>query len=512
MPCVLIGGINKSSAYKVGSSLDRGLLAAQWNAVLVDNQWRLVDTFWGSTCTSVDTTKDWTQLKDKEDQEEKTDQEVAPSTVIDVDYQEEHAANEFFFLTDPKMLASTHLPNDEKWQMMEKTISFEKFEKQAYLRERFFDLDARLIEKSLHKCVNKAKKGEINIVFGVPSVDSQYLQFTYLIYMERGQAPPDDFPLKRYVLYEKRAESVHFNVQFPVDGRYKVDIFGKHKIQYGAMELVATYVVDAVAKRDAQPLPDEPEIGWGAGLEMEEKGLSTDQKEAVIETTDGLVELRFNKTNPLSVLQAMRHNNLQDYLLQRVSVLWEDGDDVVVSIRLPEAGHYGFKLYADDPNSEGELENICNFLLKSINPNATPTLFPELYGWVLGKGRHAEELGVKAGSHTGSHVQTEDGKLSLTFEHPPDVELMLQLTSNKFDPKLLAESITRIEEDGKTTFEIDLPDAGEFGINVYGQKRDGKSSAIHHVHSCLLQSNQSTRRVTPAEVLHQVSTFLNIFI
>lgn len=59
MPCLLLNGINKSSAYQPGRPIDRSALKAQWNAVYVDGQWRLIDVFWASTCIVGSVSPDW---------------------------------------------------------------------------------------------------------------------------------------------------------------------------------------------------------------------------------------------------------------------------------------------------------------------------------------------------------------------------------------------------------------------------------------------------------------------
>ena len=509
VPCVIITGVNKSAPYRLGGPVNTTELCAQWNAVLIDDQWRLVDTFWASTCMMNDQSKEWVLLGSDNDQHS-TDNGVEVSSkgdvFLDMEGTEGEGAeqdvlqtrvNEFFFLTDPDMLLSTHLPDDASWQMTETPISAKDFEEQAYLRERFFQLDASLIEDSLSKCVVSARKGELDIAFGIPPSTAQYMQFASLIYIEQGTAAPGTDPLERYVFYQKKSDMVKFALQFPIKGKFKVSIFGMNTIEHNTMELVASYLVKAKAKKGAQPLPDIPEIGWGPGAEMERAGLSTDQKEAVIETHDGHVELRFKKSNPLSVLQAMKNNHLDDWLLRRVAVLREEGDDVLVSIRLPEPGEYGFKLYGDSKDHEGDLANICNYLIKSVNPLATPAVFPKLHRGVLGPGQYADPFGVQPISHPGGDIKTADDKLTVTFSHLPDTELMVEPTSESHTQAELARNVTRTERDGETTFNVGLHSMGELGLNVYARKKDSASPRIYHAYSYLVDSTQDIQRLAP---------------
>jgi len=50
VPCEVVSGYNKSSSYQLGKQIDRKKLAAQWNAVYVEQEWRLVDCFWSTVC------------------------------------------------------------------------------------------------------------------------------------------------------------------------------------------------------------------------------------------------------------------------------------------------------------------------------------------------------------------------------------------------------------------------------------------------------------------------------
>jgi len=62
LPCVLLNGVNKSAAYQLGKPIDRRAMLAQWNAVYVDEQWRLLDVFWASTCLVGRHSADWALL------------------------------------------------------------------------------------------------------------------------------------------------------------------------------------------------------------------------------------------------------------------------------------------------------------------------------------------------------------------------------------------------------------------------------------------------------------------
>ncbi|ELU13914.1 hypothetical protein CAPTEDRAFT_89820, partial [Capitella teleta] len=118
IPCVLINGICKNSEYGIGESLDTKALAHQWNAVYLDNQWRLVDTLWGSACMIGSRSEQWSKCR---------------------------LRNDFFFLTDPDMMICTHLPDNQAWQLLPKPVTFKQFEEFVYVREKFFETGLHML-------------------------------------------------------------------------------------------------------------------------------------------------------------------------------------------------------------------------------------------------------------------------------------------------------------------------------------------------------------------------------
>ncbi|SNR62500.1 transglutaminase domain-containing protein [Hymenobacter mucosus] len=102
-----------------------------WNAVLLDNRWRLVDATWGSGGTVAGTATFVQQL--------------------DLRY----------LFADPDFLLTTHLPNDSRWQLAANPINLGIFRGQLWQRKRevlyqdeaylaFSQRTALLLEKNLN--------------------------------------------------------------------------------------------------------------------------------------------------------------------------------------------------------------------------------------------------------------------------------------------------------------------------------------------------------------------------
>lgn len=165
--------MNKSAAYEIGREVNKQRMAAQWNAVHLDGQWRLVDVFWASTCVIGKKSTEWKLL------------DIDGKIVTDEDYDEsegetQHRVNEFYFLTDPDQLIYTHFPTDPQWQLIEKPITVQEFQDYVYIREMFFYLGLKIIPESHQKCIIQPQNGQATVVFELPASDAVNVNFRYI--------------------------------------------------------------------------------------------------------------------------------------------------------------------------------------------------------------------------------------------------------------------------------------------------------------------------------------------
>lgn len=242
-----------------------------------------------------------------------------------------------------------------------------------------------------------------------------------------------------------------------------------------------------------EPLPDIPEIGWGVGIEAKEKGIEAKSHQSpIIETTDGKVELRFNLAQSLSVFQNLRSNSLDELLLSKHTLLRTEGDEMIISLRLPKGGDYALKLFADGEGVEGNLPNVCNYLIKCLKEDDNCESYPKTHEGVVGKSFMASKLGVSA-LDSSPIIQAVNGKTKVSFQRDnDDIELYAELTSNSYDSLELFRRIDK-ETDNSTktdTFELDLPGAGEFALNVFSLKKN-TDNKLYHVYTYLIDNGNS---------------------
>lgn len=464
-------------------------MAAQWNCVYVDGEWRFIDVFWASTCVVGKKTGEWSLMDvDGEMIDEDEDEEEGET---------KHQVNEAYFLPDPECLISTHFPDDPNWQLLHRPLTLEDFERRVYIRERFYDMGLDLNSSSEQLCVVKPHKGESEFVFGLSTdADKRKLQFRYLIFRSKqpGEKAPA-VPFERFVLFQKKTSSVSYSCRFPVTGKYKFDVFGQQDGEHETFDLCCSYLIDCeVPMKNCEPYPDVPDIGWGPGADLSEVGMTAQtHQDPVITSKDGNVEIRFKSSNPMSVIQNMKSNDLDEWILAKNACMRTEGDEIVIDVRLPNKGEYALNLFAEKEGFKGELPNICNYLVKVEKDNPNLQTFPKLHEGLMGKGYLADQVGVKAASHPGALINTENGKFTVEFEHKEGVEIVCELENNQFDKKQLSTGVNVNSSGGKSDIDIKLPSAGEYAMNVYARYK-GDENRLYHVHTYLVNSTQTDKQ------------------
>lgn len=130
---VTIHGFAKGYGYKAGDRVKEEHGHA-WNAIKLDGKWHLCDSTWGAGYI-----RDKTYVK---------------------------RFTEYFFLTPPEQMIFSHFPEEEKWQLLEKPMTLETFEKQPYVDLYLFRLG--LPASDIHKKLeDKSFRGFVKL-YDVP--------------------------------------------------------------------------------------------------------------------------------------------------------------------------------------------------------------------------------------------------------------------------------------------------------------------------------------------------------
>ncbi|ELU12390.1 hypothetical protein CAPTEDRAFT_227321 [Capitella teleta] len=507
LDCEIISGINKNAHYQVGQTLAEDLLGAQWNAINIFGETRLLDVFWASTCVDDSEATDWMYLWDMfKDSDDNID-----SAEIDKPTMTKHQINDFFFLTDPEKFIVTHFPEEQKWQLLQTPITVDEFSNQVYIRERFYEMNLSLGPGTPDTCVLTATDGQVTFSMTAPMEDISAMLFRWKLTQMDGQQSGGGVTYDRYVFFQKKGALVEFWIVLPKSGNFLFDLYG----QLGSGEhygRVCTFLIAAdAASENAEPLPDLPDAGWGMCPVATQHQL-TPRFEAIpyIEADDGLLDLAFTVPEGKIVGNTLRHNVIEDVVLKRHSVITKKDETVTVQIRFPCKGSFALGIYIGDQD-HNEMYNAANFMINCASTGITPRPYPMLHTGFLGEDLMAQVMGVRADSHSDDFViKTKEGDLQVNFKikNPSAVDLLCELQNNDIDSAKLSGYITMSSEGAWTTFDLQLPAQGEYGFNVFARKM-GVDYQIFHVFSYLVVAEAGTGSPIkiPEDAVHMETIF-----
>ena len=479
--------MNKNGSYVVGErrlhqKLER---RAQWNAVLVDGEWRLLDVLWASCALVRRRVTGWSLIDVDGERFTEEQEDDAPG-------EKRYTTNEFFFLTDPDWFICTHLPDDPLWQLLPQPLSVVQFESFFYLRERFFDLGLTMRNDSRRRCVLTTTDAEVTVVFGIPASLGARAQFRYMLFRKTAAEVDSDKPAiqtKGCVIYELSATKVRYTCHMAEVGRFRLDIFGRDVDRHNGMDLMCSYVI-VCDSTDGRFLPDDPEIGWGPGTELDEVGLvPASHLEGIVYTDEPELTIRFYKATYKNLVfwHCLKHNTINyDTLMSRIT-LRMCGDDVIIVVRLPEPGEYAYKLFSDERNANGDIPNVCNYLIRFFRPVSPPTPFPPLRWGILGKGMHAPALEVKpTGLGADGYMKTWKSDVRLRFNMSQSKCEFFYEIGYLHNTLVKPAAMVKVDvQQSHVIVHLTLDEPGEYGINVFVRHRSG-SNLLHHVHSLLI--------------------------
>lgn len=342
LPCAVIRGYLKGSTYEVGQKINKDTHRGEWNAVLIDGNWRLINTFWGACVLAGDNQQDYW-----------------------------YTCDENFFLTDPQQLIYTHFPEEPAWQLLDRTKTIKEFETMAFLKDRFFNLEMRVL--SHPDCNIECKDGEVEILFGLhpeKSVNHTFLCIPTLFDEQKQKSTPVELPQKNVQLdfiHRPNENVLSVKVRFPAVDMYKLEIVGKDVTviqQDYDFDWVAIYKVKCTSIPPKQTFfPVLEPAGWGPGKLLEEFGLmALSHSNGVINMHPGPLEVKFKitdkkKAESLNLVYKMLPMGKEesDYPVEP----FKKSGDILEAVTQVNPGE--FKMKISHMFGEGHERNICNY-------------------------------------------------------------------------------------------------------------------------------------------------------
>ncbi|CAC5409821.1 unnamed protein product [Mytilus coruscus] len=472
VPCKVIDGITKNEDYDLGE-LETPELKAQWNAVFVQNEWRLVDIFWAKWCVKLNSGED--------------DESLSTRSIQRLVHDDD--ADEEYFFANAEDLIWTHYPDEEKWQLLKVKISNGEFFKRLYVRERSREMGVTYPQNDI---LIKVVEGQAEFKLHFPQVRGQNYHFKHNFIRtipEGDTARKLDRILHHFIMFERHDESIHFMFNIPVLGKFRVNIFACDPGTEGLekFDLICSFVVlSSQLAKECLPLPDYPKLGWGPNKVSRRLGLvPITHEESSIYTATGILDIEIEGKQELRLEMKLLNPFVDSANMSKYAMLYWNQGKYIVRTRLPRQGIYGLKFFTRNRNTM-EQENVLNYLIHCSMKKGEVQCLPNIAQDNLGPHPTIERLGIAANMHENGYIIARDGHTNIDFMTKSDVDLVGELHSN--DPSAVPRMrVHQYRKNNKQAFAIDVPVRGEYAFNVYAIKRD-EPEKLNNAYAFLINS------------------------
>ncbi|XP_048732516.2 hillarin-like isoform X3 [Ostrea edulis] len=352
IPCVVIHGFEKDLRYD-GEAMQREYHKNTWNVVYLEKNWRFVHCLWASKLIRV-----YPYEKLVGEQKESWSNNLIP------------AMHDFYFLTDPSIFIYKFRPLDDRWQLLNETVSQAKFESLSYLQPAFHILKLELVERDIDCIVHISETFTLKI--RIPPHWLGKLFFDYRIY--RLQICEDDFEqpdLKRYSLHYIIDDIAFFEIRFPpmAVGEYNLQIYCNVHSDNMPPDLVCKFKILCKKGLDSiAHIPIDSRVGFGSFSAYPSKhGVEA------LSHTNGLYpwvdnDMEFNFTCPKSsdakaLLKKIGGDDDKDFGKYVKTEKKDNNVKVIVYPPAQEQGEFVLKILISDPEAS-EFVNVYNYLLE----------------------------------------------------------------------------------------------------------------------------------------------------
>jgi len=339
LPCLTLAGWAKGVDYRPGVNITARPINHSWNAVLIDNNWQLVDCHWATRFLQ-------------------SERNVPENLVYEYD--------DFYFIPDPRELGYTHRPEDEAWQLVQGGIKVAQFEDYPLVKSYFFTTGMLFLPENNHGVI-RTKKGVVALSIGF----SGRTAFTFKL--GHGNAMTETLngrDLSRCVIQETREDRVVFYIRLLDRGDFYLIVFAnvvsdQVSSSENIFKAVCEYKIECEDPAPASVglFPGCSDASWGPDTFVNQFGLTPANKAAIVLAKDGHAELSFDRKGDVRVYARLIKDGVEDTTLkQAVSVTNED-DKTTVVVNLPTEGEYGLEVFANEPKKDGDMfTHVCQYL------------------------------------------------------------------------------------------------------------------------------------------------------
>ncbi|XP_069104257.1 kyphoscoliosis peptidase-like [Argopecten irradians] len=421
VPAKTIAGYAKGYSHKTGDVIStKSDTNHAWNAVFVNNEWRLIDCTW-----------DAGHVSDKKFQRHE---------------------GEFYFLTDPHVFVNDHFPYIKKdmvaslqWQLMSKPLDIEAYSKMVKVDKHAFKYD---LELTSHKEAVLPVNKEAVIKFAARSKP--------LVKVGAYLTDSDGTRQDQCVLVQQEGKSSYcVTVRPQKPGKYTLQVFGNQG-EENNLHCLFSFMVDCkTVDKASKPFPAHFGI-WGANSNYADYGFDKGVAEiSLFESDTGELAIRLPITEPVKALGHLAFS--EDDKGDDQFVMLEQGQsDLVVHVRMDKSGYYKLQIFSQNKNGSSSYDMVMQYLVHCKKPLKDCQPFPHVF----------------PGALEGRVTLIEPKTKFLSAE----TEVHFCLTSSIIDVARVGHTNFERGDNNTWNFDVITPASGE-NLNIFGRISDSEDKS-----------------------------------
>lgn len=238
--------------------------------------------------------------------------------------------------------------------------------------------------------------------------------------------------------------------------------------------------------------------------------LLPDCSRGVISTRHGITNVSLGLTNQTAFTFKLGYGDslsekVGDVELSSYAVQETKDDQVVYYLRLPQKGDYYLIVFAnlvpDDPDTaEGMYKAICEYKVVCDEPaKADPVAFPSCSDVSWGPDAFVTQYGLTPKNRE-AILMAPNGHVEVPFDKRGDVRVYARLVRPGVDDAELKQALAVKTDDDKVTILVDLPEEGEYGLEIFANDPNQDGDMFTHVCQYLCSYTKDPPLITYGKV------------
>lgn len=365
------------------------------------------------------------------------------------------------FLMDPDYAICSHYPADEQWQLLDKPISKEEFEKLVVPSGRIHQLGVEVLSHK-ESIYDIGDAHNIEMMFYSPSL--KILQGDLKTFSGTKQEGR-----KWTQILPSGLNHVKLKAQFPSPGKYKLNLYIRDEVSANKWHHGVEYVIHT-NKGVEKTRGGFPQLG----SEFYEAGFHLDEPLENIVSQDGKACISLHNYNSQISrisgqleLEGKEKSLKKDFKGFSFCFSEKTNKGFQVKTHCPLAGEYTLKIFAKHFDEGHSDTYVCTYYINALSGVGPIPGFPRLSDRFVSWGLELKE--------PQENIYVPDGRASVQLKTPDDISVVGYLAkgNTNLDNSLC---FAKSAEDGVSTLLVHTPEAGVFQLNVFGKKIESKET------------------------------------